>query len=199
MEGAWRERAKQHLTDSAETKRLIAKECLDEILAAAHMIAQALRAGGKVMLCGNGGSAADSQHIAAEFTNRLSADFERPALSALALTTDTSFLTSNANDYGFEYVFERQVEALGRQGDVLIAISTSGKSQNVVRAVQLCQKRGIKTIGMIGAGGGTLRNLVDVVIMVPSKNTQYIQEGHIAIGHIICDLVEQQLFGSASE
>ena len=198
MEGAWRERAKQHLTESAETKQAIAKECLDEILAAAQMIAQALRAGGKVMLCGNGGSAADSQHIAAEFTNRLSADFERPALSALALTTDTSFLTSNANDYGFEYVFERQVEALGRQGDVLIAISTSGKSQNVVRAVQLCQKRGIKTIGMIGAGGGTLRNLVDVVIMVPSKNTQYIQEGHIAIGHIICDLVEQQLFGSAS-
>lgn len=199
MEGAWRERAKQHLTESAETKQAIAKECLDEILAAAQVIAQALRAGGKVMLCGNGGSAADSQHIAAEFTNRLSADFERPALSALALTTDTSFLTSNANDYGFEYVFERQVEALGRQGDVLIAISTSGKSQNVVRAVQLCQKRGIKTIGMIGAGGGILRNLVDVVIMVPSKNTQYIQEGHIAIGHIICDLVEQQLFGSASE
>ena len=198
MEGAWRERAKQHLTESAETKQAIAKECLDEILAAAQMIAQALRAGGKVMLCGNGGSAADSQHIAAEFTNRLSADFERPALSALALTTDTSFLTSNANDYGFEYVFERQVEALGRQGDVLIAISTSGKSQNVVRAVQLCQKRGIKTIGMIGVGGGTLRNLVDVVIMVPSKNTQYIQEGHISIGHIICDLVEQQLFGSAS-
>ncbi|MBM4431815.1 MAG: SIS domain-containing protein [Chloroflexi bacterium] len=189
-----RERARAHLLVSAEVKRRIAETCLDEILAAAEMIAGALRAEGKVMLCGNGGSAADSQHIAAEFTNRLSADLERPALAALALTTDTSFLTANANDYGFEHVFERQVEAVGREGDVLIGISTSGNSQNVVRAVRFCRGRGIKTIGLLGGDGGQLRALVDLAIVVPSTSPQHVQEGHIAIGHIVCELVERTLF-----
>jgi D-sedoheptulose 7-phosphate isomerase len=190
-----RERARTHLLTSAEVKRRVAEVCLDEILAAADMMTHALRAGGKVMLCGNGGSAADSQHIAAEFTNRLSADVQRPALAALALTTDTSFLTSNANDYGFEHVFERQVEALGREGDVLIGISTSGNSRNVVRAAQCCRERHINTIGLLGSSGGQLRELVDVAILVPSTSTQHIQEAHITIGHIVSDLVEQALFG----
>jgi D-sedoheptulose 7-phosphate isomerase len=190
-----RERARAHLLASAEVKRRIAETCLDEIVAGAEMIAQSLQAGGKVMLCGNGGSAADSQHIAAEFTNRLRAELERPALAALALTTDTSFLTSNANDYGFEHVFGRQVEALGREGDVLIGISTSGNSENVMRAVKFCRGRSIKTIGLLGGNGGQLRELVDLAIVVPSTNTQRIQEGHITVGHILCDLVERAVFG----
>ena len=192
-----RERARVHLTNSAAVKRRIAETGLDDILAAAEMIVQALKAGGKLMLCGNGGSAADSQHIAAEFTNRLSANLQRPALAALALTTDTSFLTSNANDYGFENVFERQVEGLGREGDVLVGISTSGNSRNVVRAVQYCRCRRIKTIGLLGGAGGELRALVDVPIIVPSTSTQHIQEGHITIGHIVSELVEQAFFGEA--
>ncbi|MBM4430821.1 MAG: SIS domain-containing protein [Chloroflexi bacterium] len=189
-----RQRIRTHLLASAEVKRRIAETCLEEILAAAEMITAALRAGGKVMLCGNGGSAADSQHIAAEFTNRLSAELERPALAALALTTDTSFLTANANDHGFEHVFERQVEALGREGDILISISTSGNSQNVVRAVRFCRSRGVKTIGLLGGNGGQLGTLVDLAIVVPSTNTQHIQEGHITVGHILCDLVERVMF-----
>ncbi len=195
MEGPTaRERARDHLTASAETKRRIAETCLDEILQAAELVAAALRTGGKVMTCGNGGSAADSQHISAELTNRLSAEFDRPALAAMALTTDTSFLTANANDFGFGYVFERQVQALGREGDILIGISTSGNSENVVRAVRLCRERGIKTIGLLGGNGGRLRDLVDVAVIVPSASTQHVQEAHIAIGHILCNLVEMAIF-----
>ncbi len=195
MEGPTaRERARDHLTASAETKRRIEETCLDEILQAAELVAAALRTGGKVMTCGNGGSAADSQHISAEFTNRLSAEFDRPALAAMALTTDTSFLTANANDFGFGYVFERQVQALGREGDILIGISTSGNSDNVVRAVRLCRERGIKTIGLLGGNGGRLRDLVDVAVIVPSASTQHVQEAHIAIGHILCNLVEMAIF-----
>jgi len=191
----WRERARAHLISSAEVKQRIAATCLDEILAAAEMVAQTLQAGGKVMLCGNGGSAADSQHIAAEFTNRMSPELQRPAMAALALTTDTSFLTSNANDYAFENVFERQVEGLGREGDVLVGISTSGNSRNVVRAVQFCRGRRIKTIRLLGGSGGQLRTLVDLAIVVPSTSTQHIQEAHITIGHIISEFAEQRLFG----
>lgn len=189
-----RERARAHLLASAETKQRMAETCLDAILQAAERITAALRAGGKLMLCGNGGSAADSQHIAAELTNRLSARFERPALPALALTTDTSFLTAHANDYGFETVFERQVAALGRAGDVLVAISTTGHSKNVVRAVQFCRQREIVTIALLGGDGGRLLGLADIAIVVPGTNTQHIQEGHITIGHIVCDLVERALF-----
>ncbi len=190
-----RERVRAHLTASAEVKRQIAETCTDGILQAADMITEALRRGNKLMLCGNGGSAADSQHIAAEFTNRMSPEIERPAMAALALTTDTSFLTSNANDYGYEHVFERQIEGLGREGDVLIGISTSGNSRNVVRAVQYCRGRGIGTIGFLGGSGGELRPLVDLPLVVPSPNTQHIQEGHITIGHVVSDLVEQRLYG----
>jgi D-sedoheptulose 7-phosphate isomerase len=194
---AMRDWARAHLLASAEVKRDVAGACLGEIVAAAEMVIQTLRTGGKVMLCGNGGSAADSQHIAAEFTNRLSAELSRPPLAALALTTDTSFLTSNANDYGFEHVFERQVQGLGRKGDVLIGISTSGASRNVVRAVQCCRELNIKTIGLLGGNGGEVRALVDVAIVVPSTSTQHIQEAHITIGHIVSELVEKALFGKA--
>ena len=130
------ERARAHLTTSAEVTRRTGEVCLDAILKAAEAIAKALRAGGKVLLCGNGGSAADCQHLAGEFMNRLTKDFDRPGMAVLALTTDTSFLTAFANDSGFDGVFERQVRALGRPGDVLMGISTSGKSRNVIRAVE---------------------------------------------------------------
>jgi D-sedoheptulose 7-phosphate isomerase len=154
--------------------------------------------GGKIMLCGNGGSAADSQHMAAEFTSRLRASLERPPIAAIALTTDTSFLTARANDYGFDEVFERLVLGLGQPADVLIGISTSGNSENVVRAVKCCQARNILTVGFLGCSGGKLGSLVDIPIIVPSDSTQYIQESHIAIGHIVCELVEEALYGDKS-
>jgi D-sedoheptulose 7-phosphate isomerase len=189
-----RQRIRDHLLASAEVKLHLAETHLDTVMAAAQLIASALRSGSKLMLCGNGGSAADSQHIAAEFTNRLRAGLHRPALAAMPLTTDTVFLTSHANDFGFEHVFRRQVEAFGRDGDVLVAISTSGDSENVIRAVEACHVSGIRTIGLLGGSGGRLRPLVDLPLVVPSDSTQHIQEAHIAIGHIIAELVEGSLF-----
>ena len=184
---------REHLVQSAATKQRAASECADAIAAAATMMAESLRRGGRVLLCGNGGSAADCQHIAAEFTSVLTQEFQRPALSAIALTTDTSFLTANANDFGFEGVFARHVEALGRTGDVLIAISTSGNSRNVLRAVARARELGLKTIALTGTKG-ELSNIADIAIRVPSEKTSYIQETHIAVGHILCELVEMKLF-----
>lgn len=183
-----------HLLASAEIKRQVAEKCVDSILAAAHMIAETFRSGGKVLLCGNGGSAADCQHMAAEFVSRLTRDVERPGLPAIALTTDTSFLTAFANDVGFEGVFARQVQALGKPGDVLIAISTSGNSTNVIRAVEAARAARMHTIVLTGASG-RLAEMANVVISVPSAMTQYIQEAHLSIEHILCDLVERSLFG----
>jgi D-sedoheptulose 7-phosphate isomerase len=157
----------------------------------AAVLAHALKAGGKVMLCGNGGSAADSQHIAAELTGRFRKD--RAPLGGIALTTDTSALTSIANDYDFNAVFERQVRGLGRTGDVLIGISTSGNSANVVRAVEAAKAQGIATIGLLGRDGGALASLCDHAVIVPSPTTARIQEAHIFIGHLWCELLEQQL------
>lgn len=188
-----RRRIRAHLLASADVKQRMADSCLNDVFAGVELIVAAFDRGGKLMLCGNGGSAADSQHIAAEFTNRLRPELERPALPALALTTDTSFLTAHANDSCFESVFERQIEALGHPGDVLVAISSSGNSENVIRAVHACRLRGIKTIGLLGRKGGQLGSLVDVPIIVPSENTQHVQETHIAVGHIIADLVESVL------
>jgi phosphoheptose isomerase len=185
-----------HMAASAAVQAAIAATCGEAMLAAATTMARALGAGGKIMLCGNGGSAADCQHLAAEFTNRLRPEFERPALAALALTVDTSFLTANANDHGFEHVFARQVEALGRSGDVLVAISTSGNSANVLSAVAVARERGIRTIGLTGGGGGRLAPAADLAIVVPSTSLQHVQEGHIAIGHVVVDLVERSLFGA---
>jgi D-sedoheptulose 7-phosphate isomerase len=190
-----RETARAYFRESADTKRRTGERCEDAILAAAELIAQAFRAGAKVMLCGNGGSAADCQHMAAEFVSRLTKAFERPGLPAIALTTDSSFLTAFANDCGFDGVFERQVHALGRSGDVLIGISTSGNSPNVVRAVRLARSTGLGSVVLTGAGG-QLAGLADVAISVPSTDTQHIQEAHLAIEHLICWLVERDLFPS---
>jgi D-sedoheptulose 7-phosphate isomerase len=186
------------LTESAEVKRQVAEQCLGSLLAAADLIAETFRGGGKVLLCGNGGSAADCQHMATEFVSRLRKDFERPALPAIALTTDTSFITAFANDCGFDGVFERQVSALGRPGDLLVAISTSGNSTNVVRAVEMALVSGMRVVVLTGSGG-RLASLGDVAIAVPSSNTQYVQEAHLAIEHVICELVEQALFADSGE
>lgn len=164
-----------------------------EIARAASTITEAFRAGGKVLLCGNGGSAADCQHLAAEFVNRLSRDRHRHALPALALTTDTSCLTACANDYGFEGVFARQVEAFGRPGDVLVAISTSGSSPNVLAAADAARTRGMAVVALLGKSG-QLAATADVAIQVPSFDTQLIQQAHLAVEHLICELVERALF-----
>jgi D-sedoheptulose 7-phosphate isomerase len=154
---------------------------------------EALKSGRKLLLAGNGGSAADAQHLAAEFVARFY--FDRPGLPAIALNTDTSVLTAVGNDYGFERLFARQVEALGVKGDVFFGISTSGRSRNVLRALDECRHRGIITVGMTGAAGGDMLELCDYCIRIPSTETPKIQEGHIVIGHIICALVEDAMFG----
>jgi phosphoheptose isomerase len=184
----------QRLLQSAEIKRLTAVKCGNAILAAARLIVDTFRSGGKILLCGNGGSAADCQHLAAELVSRFSKDLDRPALPAIALTTDTSFLTAFSNDCGFEGVFERQVQALGKPGDLLFAISTSGNSPNVIRAVEAAAKAGMRTVALTG-NGGRLAKMADVAIAVPSADTQHIQEAHLAIEHVLCELVESMLFG----
>jgi len=188
-------RVRSYLVESAETKRLTAEACADAITEAAAVITEAFRAGGKLLICGNGGSAADCQHMAAEFVSRLTKDFERPGLPAIALTTDSSFLTAFANDCGFDGIFARQVQALGRPGDVLLGISTSGNSPNVIQAVELARATGMRSIALTGAGG-RLPKLADVAISVPSDDTQHIQEAHLAVEHVICMLVEGALFRS---
>lgn len=162
-----------------------------EVERAGETIARALEAGGKLLVCGNGGSAADSQHIAAELTGRFIRD--RRPLAAIALSTDTSALTSIANDYAFDEVFARPVRALGRAGDVLLGISTSGNSANVLRAVDAARELGLTTVGLLGRDGGELRTRCDQAIVVPSTTTARIQEAHILIGHTLCGLVEQKL------
>lgn len=182
------------LKESAEVKLLIEKECSAEILNSVDILINAFKNGHKLLLCGNGGSAADSQHIAAEFMIRLSHDVERPAIPAIALTTDTSNLTAGGNDIGFENVFARNVEGLGQAGDVLIAISTSGNSKNILLAIDKAKEKGMKVIGFLGGTGGKCKDKVDVPIVIPSSNTQRIQEGHITVAHIICELVEKSLY-----
>lgn len=191
----WRADAIQHMNDGAEIRRRTGQESIDAILRSAQVISECFRRGNKLLICGNGGSAADSQHMAAEFVNRLSKDFERPGLPAIALTTDTSFLTAYANDYGYDGAFERQVRTLGKADDVLIAISTSGNSTNVVRAVSASHEVGMKTIGLLGEGG-KLTSLVTEAVVVPSRDTQIVQEVFLAVEHTICLLVERSLFGS---
>lgn len=166
------------------------------IAGAAKLIADSFRRGGKLLLCGNGGSAADCQHMAAEFVSKLrKTDSPRRALPALALTTDTSFLTAYANDVGVEDIFSRQIEAHGRPGDVLIAISTSGSSPNVLRGVEAARSAGMKTVALTGSGG-PLGDTTDIAIRVPSGNVAHIQEAHLAVEHVICELVEDLMFGS---
>ena len=162
------------------------------LMSCAEVVSDAFRNSRKLMLCGNGGSAADAQHIAAEFVNKF--QIERSPLPALALTTDTSIITSVANDNSFNDVFSRQIEALGAEGDVLLAISTSGSSRNILSALDIAKDRGIYTIGLMGAGGGEMLPLVDFALVVESNQTPRIQEAHILAGHIICELVEHLLF-----
>jgi D-sedoheptulose 7-phosphate isomerase len=183
------------LTASAETKKNIADACGDGIMKAVDLIIAAFRANRKLMLCGNGGSAADSQHLATEFVIRMNPAIVRPGLPAIALTTDSSMLTAGANDIGYNNVFARAVEALGVEGDVLLGISTSGKSESVNLAFQKARQKGIKTIAFLGKDGGSSKALVDVPIIIPSNDTQRIQEGHITVGHIICGLVEGEMYG----
>ncbi len=180
--------------DSARARDTFLAENLDALARAADLVADALTSGGKVLLFGNGGSAADAQHIAAEFVGRLHAD--RRALPAIALTTDTSALTAIANDYGYDHVFARQVEALAARGDVAIALSTSGRSPNVLRAVEACRKAGVRVVGFTGGNGGPLATMVDVHLGVSaSTQSMRIQETHILAGHVLCELVERRLVG----
>ena len=183
------------LNESSETKLKIKELCFDDIIKAIDLLVECYKSGNKLLLCGNGGSAADCQHIATEMMIRLSHHINRPALPAIALTTDTSNLTAGGNDIGFENVFARNVEGLGNKGDVLLAISTSGNSPNVIKAVEMAHQKGIKVIGFLGGSGGKLKSLVDLQIIIPSSNTQRIQEGHITIAHIICEMVEYRLYG----
>lgn len=162
-----------------------------EVQAAGRLMAEALRRGRKIMFCGNGGSAADSQHLAAELTGRFIHD--RKPLAAMALSTDSSALTCIGNDYSFAEVFSRQVEGLGQAGDVLVGISTSGRSANVIKAVEAARGRDMQVIGLLGRDGGALEALCDVAIVVPSPTTARIQEAHILIGHTLCGLIEEQL------
>jgi D-sedoheptulose 7-phosphate isomerase len=166
---------------------------LDCVAAAAEACVAALGAGGKILLAGNGGSAADAQHIAGELVSRFA--FDRPGLPAVALTTDTSILTAIGNDYGYAELFARQIQALGRAGDVLLAYSTSGQSPNIIRALEAARHTGVKTIGLTGSRGGEMVALCDICIEVPSPHTPKIQEGHLVIGHILCGLIEDAIFG----
>jgi D-sedoheptulose 7-phosphate isomerase len=164
-----------------------------DIARAAAMVAESFQRGGKLLLCGNGGSAADCQHLAAEFVSQLTKEVTRPGLPAIALTTDTSYLTAYANDFGFDGVFARQIEALGTAGDVLMAISTSGSSRNVLAAVDTARRKSIAVIALAG-DGGPLAGAADVAIQVPSHDTQLIQQVHLAVEHLICQLVERALY-----
>ena len=177
--------AKQALLDN--------EELIKQIKEAVEMVTSAYQNNKKTMVAGNGGSAADAQHIAGELVARF--HFDRPGLSSMALSTDTSVITAIGNDYGFERLFSRQVEAHGNEGDVFIALSTSGNSPNIIKALEACKVKGVKTIGLTGESGGKMAGLCDICIKVPSTETPRIQESHILIGHIICYLVEETLFG----
>lgn len=167
----------------------VTSELAPEIVRAANQLVRAVTSGGQVLICGNGGSAADAQHFAAELVGRFRR--ERQALPAVALTTDTSALTAIGNDYGFTYIFSRQVEALASRGDVLVGISTSGHSSNVLEAVRAARDRGCTTIGLLGRDGGTIAAEVDLALVVPAEATSHVQEAHIVIIHLLCELVER--------
>ena len=185
------ERVKSFLKVSGDLKHQVAETLSGEILKAAHSIRDCLSNGGKLLLMGNGGSAADCQHIAAELIGRFKK--ERKAIPALALTVDSSSLTALGNDYGVDSIFSRQVEALATPNDAVVGISTSGNSKNVILALNVARKIGCKTIGFMGNDGGDMKNCVDIGIIIPSNDTARIQEVHITVGHIICEIIEQDL------
>lgn len=190
---------KKQILDSIEPKKNMLEnpKYLNEIENISNILISAFKNGNKVMICGNGGSAADSQHIVGEFVSKFRID--RASLPAISLNTNTSIMTSIGNDYEYNFMFERQVEGLGKEGDVLIGISTSGNSKNITRAFIKAKSMGIKTIGFLGRDGGENREYADESIIVPSEDTPRIQESHIMIGHIICDIVEMTLFGEINE
>jgi len=186
-----RERIKDILLESIQVKEEILRSQIGSIVEIAELMIDCLKKDGKVIVFGNGGSASDSQHIAAELVGRFKKD--RSALAGIALTTNTAVLTSLANDYGFDVVFARQVEALGKKNDVVLGISTSGKAKNVALGIKQAKKMGIKTVALSGGDGGEIVKLADVSLLVPSKVTARIQEAHITIAHIICEMIEQEL------
>lgn len=186
-----KQKIKKLIQDSIDVKSgLLEEKAVREIESCSKMLSEAVRKGKKVLIFGNGGSAADSQHIAAELVGRFKK--ERRALAAVALTTDSSILTALGNDYGYESVFARQIEALGKKGDIALGLSTSGNSRNVISALRAARSAGMTAIGLAGAGGGEMKNLCDILITVPSNDTARIQECHIMIAHIICDAVESE-------
>ncbi len=186
------ERISSIVAESLEVKSRFFAEQRDDVQRAADMIVSAIKAGGKLLVFGNGGSAADAQHVAGELVNRFL--LERKALPAIALTTDGGVLTCIANDTGFENIFSRQIEALGQKGDVCLAISTSGNSPNVIGACKQAHSQGLTVIGLLGRDGGPVVRLCDLALIVPSNDTQRIQETHNLVGHVLCELIETQLF-----
>lgn len=189
-------RITQSITDSINAKQAILNdsEFLARIEAAAEMITDSLRAGGKIHFCGNGGSAADAQHLAAELSGRFY--FDRPPLNAEALHCNTSYLTAVGNDYGYDLIFSRLLKGTAKKGDVIVGISTSGNSKNIVNAYEVAREMGVHIIAMTGETGGKMKDFADILLNVPSKDTPRIQESHIMIGHIICELVETAMFGT---
>ena len=185
---------KLQFQESIELKRKVRIEFSGQVIEIAKILSRCLKRGKKIFFCGNGGSAADAQHLAAELVVRLKKNSRRRALPAIALSTNAALLTACSNDFGFEQVFARQIEALGQNGDCLVAISTSGRSKNVNLACKTAKEKGLLVISLLGGKGGSQARLSDYKIMVPSANTPRIQEVHITIGHIICDLIERGLF-----
>jgi len=190
----FQEKVMTTVNSSVAVKMSLLEEHLDDIVRIGTLLGEAVKNGGKVMLCGNGGSAADSQHLAAELVVRLRPNVNRGALPGLALTVDPSIITAGGNDYGFDSVFARGVEAYGKSGDVLIGISTSGNSENILQAINKAKEMGITSLGLLGNGGGKIADACDDYLIVPSDNTARTQESHIMIGHIWCEIIEEIVF-----
>ena len=186
---------KDQIKKSYETKQAIYENeaLLDDIVRVAKLCVGLYKTNKKTLLAGNGGSAADAQHIAAELVGRYG--FDRPSIPSLALTTDTSNLTAIGNDYGYDFVFSRQLEGMGQEGDIFIGISTSGNSVNIINAFESAKKKGITTVALVGRDGGKMAEMADYSLIVPSDSTPRIQESHILIGHILCDIIEKEIFG----
>lgn len=186
---------KESLKESSDVKLKVLNSCYDDIMKIGDVFVQCIKNGNKLLFCGNGGSAADCQHLATEFMIRLSHDVKRPAIGAIALTTDSSNITAGGNDIGFDNIFARNVEGIGNKGDILIGISTSGNSENIIRAIKKAKEKGMITIGLLGKTGGKMKNECDYSICIPSENVQRIQESHITVGHILCEITEREIYG----
>lgn len=185
---------KASLKESSEIKLKVLENCYDDIIKVSDVIIDCVKNGKKLLFCGNGGSAADCQHLATEFMVRLSHDLKRPAIGAIALTTDSSNLTAGGNDIGFDNIFARSIEGIGNKGDVLVGISTSGNSENIIRAFRKAKEKGIITVGLLGKTGGKLISECDYSICIPTENVQRIQESHITVGHILCEITEREIY-----